>query len=59
LLAFKRDVLSITEERVRSMDPDGAAEVVATDLKVLHAEEQRFERRLRFWRERASALEQQ
>jgi len=49
-------VLSLTQERIRSMGPAGAAEVAATDLRVLRAEELRFERRLAFWSSRASEL---
>jgi hypothetical protein len=58
LVAFKVDILSITEERMHGMDPDSGAEVAATDFKVLRAEEQRLKRRLAFWRARAVALEQ-
>jgi hypothetical protein len=58
LVAFKVDILSITEERMHGMDPDSGAEVAATDFKVLRAEEQRLKRRLAFWRARAAALEQ-
>ncbi len=58
LVSFKVDILSVTEERMRGMDPDSGAEVAATDFKVLRAEEQRLKRRLAFWRARAAALEQ-
>jgi hypothetical protein len=58
LVAFKVDILSVTEERIRGMDPDSGAEVAATDFKVLRAEEQRLKRRLAFWRARAATLEQ-
>jgi hypothetical protein len=58
-LAFKIEILRITEERIRSMDPDSGAEIAATDFKVLRAEEQRLQRRLTFWRAREATLEQQ
>lgn len=58
LVAFKVEILSITEERIHGMDPDSGAEVAATDFKVLRAEEQRLKRRLAFWRARSAALEQ-
>jgi len=57
LLEFKVEILSLTEERVPSMDPDSGAEVTATDLKVLRAEAERLERRLAFWRDQIRALE--
>jgi hypothetical protein len=59
LLTFKLDILSITQERIDDMDPDSSAEVAATDFKLLRAEEQRFERRLAFWRTRVAELEQE
>ncbi len=57
LLEFKRAVLATTEEHVASMDPDAGIEVQKTDLKALHAEALRFERRLIFWKTRTVALE--
>lgn len=59
LLEFKRSVLATAEEHVGTMDPDAGAEVQKTDLKALHAETLRFERRLVFWRERIAALQDQ
>jgi hypothetical protein len=56
LLEFKRSVLATTEEHVGIMDPDAGAEVQKTDLKALHAEALRFERRLVYWRGRVGAL---
>lgn len=56
LLEFKRSVLATTEESVAIMDPAASAEVEETDLKALHAEAHRFERRLVFWRLTAAAL---
>jgi hypothetical protein len=57
LLEFKRSVLATTEEHVGTMDPDASAEVQKTDLKALHAEALRFERRLVFWRTRIAAMQ--
>jgi hypothetical protein len=57
LLEFKRSVLATTENYVGAMDPDASAEVQKTDLKALHAEALRFERRLVFWRGRVSDLQ--
>jgi hypothetical protein len=57
LLEFKRSVLATTEEHVGTMDPDASTEVQRTDLKALHAEALRFERRLVYWRGRVRALQ--
>jgi hypothetical protein len=57
LLEFKRAVLATTEKHVVTMDPDAGAEVQQTDLKALHAEAMRFERRLVYWRTRTAALD--
>jgi hypothetical protein len=57
LLEFKRSVLATTQQHVVSMDPDASAEVQQTDLKALHAEALRFERRLVFWRTRTASLQ--
>ncbi len=59
LLAFKRGLLSVAEQRVESMDEVAGDEVKKTDLKVLLAEAERFERRLEFWRRRAKLLQDQ
>lgn len=56
LLEFKRAVLTTTEEHVARMHPDAGIEVQKTDLKALHAEALRFERRLIFWKTRTVAL---
>ena len=50
LLEFKRTILATTERKVGTMDPDASVEVQKTDLKALHAEALRFERRLVYWR---------
>jgi hypothetical protein len=59
LLDFKRSLLNVAEQRVRSMDESASDEVKRTDLKVLLAEAERFERRLEFWRRRAKILQDQ
>jgi hypothetical protein len=59
LLEFKRSVLATTEEHVGTMDPDASAEVQDTDLKALHAEALRFERRLVYWRTRIATMQGQ
>ena len=58
LLGFKAEIVSLTEERVPSMDPDSGNEVKETDLKVLRAEAGRLGRRLAYWRAQAAGLEQ-
>src|ERR1700730_19269582 len=57
LLEFKRSVLATTEEHVGTMEPDASVEVQKTDLKALHAEALRFERRLVFWRSRIATMQ--
>jgi len=57
LLEFKRSVLATTEKHVGTMEPDASAEVQRTDLRALHAEALRFERRLVYWRGRVKALQ--
>jgi hypothetical protein len=59
LLDFKRSLLSVAEQRVESMEETAGDEVRKTDLKLLLAEAERFERRLEFWRRRAKALQDQ
>jgi hypothetical protein len=59
LLDFKRGLLRVAEQRVQSMEAAAGDEVKKTDLKVLLAEAERFERRLEFWRRRANALQDQ
>jgi hypothetical protein len=56
LLDFKRSLLAVAEDELRSMNHDAESEVKETDLKVLIAEAARFERRLGFWQERADEL---
>ena len=58
LLEFKRSVLATTEEHVGTMDPDASVEVQKTDLKALHAEALRFERRLVYWRGRLVEMQE-
>jgi hypothetical protein len=57
LLDFKRNLLTVAEQRVAVMHDDAGSEVEETDLKVLKAEAARFERRLDFWQERIAALQ--
>jgi hypothetical protein len=57
LLEFKRSVLATTEKHVGTMEADASIEVQKTDLKALHAEALRFERRLVYWRERIAELQ--
>ncbi|HUZ68486.1 MAG TPA: hypothetical protein VMU65_02130 [Candidatus Saccharimonadales bacterium] len=59
LLDFKRGLLGVAEQRVESMDEAAGDEVKKTDMKVLLAERERFERRLEFWRRRAQILQDQ
>jgi hypothetical protein len=59
LLEFKRSVLATTEKHVGTMEADASIEVQKTDLKALHAEALRFERRLVYWRERIAELQKQ
>jgi hypothetical protein len=59
LLEFKRSVLATTQRHVVTMDSDASAEVQQTDLKALHAEALRFERRLVYWRSRIATLQAQ
>lgn len=56
LLDFKRSLLAVAEDELRSMNHDAESEVKETDLKVLIAEAARFKRRLGFWQERADEL---
>lgn len=59
LLEFKRSVLATTEKHVGTMEADASIEVQKTDLKALHAEALRFERRLVYWRGRIAGLQAQ
>jgi len=56
LLDFKRSLLAVAQEHVASMDKTAVCEVEKTDMKILKAEAERFERRLEFWRDRARRL---
>lgn len=56
LLDFKQSLLADAREHVASMDKTAVCEVEATDMKILQAEAERFERRLEFWRDRARLL---
>ena len=59
LLDFKRSLLSLAEKRAPSMGDDAKTEVKDTDLKILKAEADRFERRFAFWQARAGELSAQ
>jgi hypothetical protein len=58
LLSFKGDLLRSTHEHLADMDleDDSREEVRQTDEPVLEAEAERFERRRRFWEQRAEEL---
>jgi hypothetical protein len=59
LLGFKRQVLTVTVERMAAMGHEAAHEVRETDLKILVAEEERLERRLTLWRRRRAELREE
>ena len=57
LLSFKRDLLRSTYEHMAEMALDDArTELRQTDELVLEAEARRFERRQKFWEQRAEEL---
>ncbi len=56
LLEFKRSLLTVTEVRLVTMEGAARTEVEETDLKVLLAEAERLERRLRYWEARSAAI---
>jgi hypothetical protein len=56
LLAVKRDLVGVAEDRLPDMAREARHEVAATDLVVLDAEMKRFSRRLAYWRERCVEL---
>lgn len=56
LLDFKRSLLAVTEAKLLTMQGIARSEVEETDLKILLAEAERLERRLRFWESRRLAL---
>jgi hypothetical protein len=56
LLAVKRDLVGVTENRLPDMPKEARHEVATTDLVVLDAEMKRFSRRLTFWRQRCVEL---
>jgi hypothetical protein len=55
LVEFKRSLLTVAEVRLVTMEGAARAEVEETDLKVLLAEAERLERRLRYWEARSGA----
>jgi hypothetical protein len=57
LLRFKRRLLSVAEETLEDLhDKPARREVIETDRIVLHAEVDRFQKRLSFWQGRLFEL---
>jgi hypothetical protein len=56
LLAVKRDLLGVAEQRLPDLQAPVRREVANTDLVVLDAEMKRFSRRLAYWRQRCVEL---
>jgi hypothetical protein len=56
LLAVKRDLVGVSENRLPDLTEEASQEVATTDLVVLDAEMRRFSHRLAFWRERCVVL---
>lgn len=56
LLAIKRDLVGVSEDRLPELTTEARREVASTDLVVLDAEMKRFSERLAFWRERCLEL---
>lgn len=56
LLAVKRDLVGVSEERLGDLREEARREVASTDLVVLQAEMKRFSRRLSFWRSRCAEI---
>jgi len=56
LLAFKRDLLDFTRERIARMKPPASNELATTDLVILEAEHDRLRGRFDFWEERRREL---
>ena len=56
LLAVKRDLVGVSENRLADIAKEARHEVATTDLVVLDAEMKRFSQRLAFWRERCVEL---
>ena len=56
LLAVKRELVGVSEDRLPDMTTEARRELATTDLVVLDAEMKRFSRRLAYWRERCVEL---
>jgi hypothetical protein len=56
LLAVKRHLVSVSEDRLPELAKEARRELATTDLVVLDAEMKRFSHRLAFWRERCVEL---
>lgn len=56
LLAVKRDLLRVVEDRLEGLEAESRREVARTDLVVLDAEMKRFARRHDFWTQRCVEL---
>jgi hypothetical protein len=56
LLAVKRDLVGVSEDRLPDMTPEARREIATTDLAVLDAEMKRFTRRRAYWKERCVEL---
>jgi hypothetical protein len=57
LLQLKRRVIESTSEVKDEADPEVRAEIEGTDLVIMRAEAERFERRLDYWHRRLGELE--
>jgi hypothetical protein len=56
LLAVKRELVGVSEDRLPDISTEARRELANTDLVVLDAEMKRFSRRLAYWRERCVEL---
>lgn len=56
LLAFKRDLLDFTKDRIARMTPPAGNELSTTDLVILEAEHARLRSRFDFWERRRREL---
>jgi hypothetical protein len=57
LLAFKKDLLAFTQERIAAMKPPASNELATTDLVIMQAEYGRLRSRYDFWQQRRRELE--
>ena len=56
LLAVKRELVGVSEDRLPDISTEARRELATTDLVVLDAEMKRFSRRLAYWRKRCVEL---